>query len=402
MLVSWRRPAQGGSPPGEPCVRVAIVHYWLLAERGGEKVVRALCDLYPSAVIFTHVSDPALTGRLFPGHEIRHSFIARLPFARRQYKKYLPLMPAALEGIDLSGFDLVISSEAGPAKGVIPPPDATHVCYCHSPMRYLWDQRHIYGRSAPFLQRAMLGAVSTGLRQWDVTSAARVDRFIANSAFVARRIRKYYRRTADVAHPPVEVERFSPARRPLDRAPFSGAYLWLGQLTGYKRPDLAVAAAARLGRRLVVIGEGEEFATLRRTAPAGVTFLGRVDDATVSDALAACRALVFPGEEDFGIAPVEAMAAGTPVIAFARGGATETVVDGETGVLFRDQTVEGLADAMTRFEQSESGFAPERLAAHASRFSKASFLARMRVLIESATRSPRGADCAQQLFSPSD
>lgn len=358
-------------------MRTAIIHYWIVAERGGEKVVRALCDLFPDAVIFTHVADAALARRLYPGHEIRTTFIAKLPFARRLYQSYLPLMPLALEELDLCEFDLVLSSESGPAKGVIPQPTAFHLCYCHSPMRYIWDQYHLYRANAGLLARLAMPAFAHGLRQWDVASSARVDEFVANSGFVASRIEKYYRREASVVHPPVDVDGFASIER--DGAP--DAYLWIGQLTAYKNPDLAVEAFSRLGKRLVVVGDGERLPALKRKAADCVTFLGRADEPTLRRAIARAKALIFPAEEDFGMTPVEAMAAGVPVIALERGGALETVVEGKTGVFFREPTVESLIEAVARFERASNEFDAAALRQHARQFSPESFRMKMRELL---------------------
>ncbi|MEM1430997.1 MAG: glycosyltransferase [Pseudomonadota bacterium] len=339
--------------------------------RGGEKVLEALCRMFPEADIYTHVCVPDRLSDTLRAHRIEETFVGRLPFAARLYQKYLPLMPRALEQIDLTGYDLVISSEAGPAKGVIAPPDATHLCYCHSPMRYLWDQYHVYRNGAGLMTRALMPSMAHRLRQWDVTTAARVDRFAANSAHVAARIAKYWRRSADVIHPPVAVSDFAPA------AP--GAvqeyYLWAGELAPYKRPDLAIEAFRRMGRPLVMIGGPEK---TRRALQAGagdtVTLLGKVDFATLRRHLAQCRALIFPGEEDFGIVPVEAMASGRPVIAYGRGGALDTVRDGETGLLFEEQSVDGIIGAVERFEREVEGtIDPARLVTHASRFDEQTF-----------------------------
>ncbi len=353
-------------------MRTAIIHYWIVAERGGEKVLRALCDLFPDAVIFTHVVDRDLASKLYPGHEIRTTFINRLPLSRTKYQSYLPLMPLALEEIDLSGFDLIISSESGPAKGVVAPPGATHVCYCHSPMRYIWDHYHLYRKSAGLLARMVMPFVAHRLRQWDVTSAARVDHFIANSGFVASRIKKYYRRDARVIHPPVDVGRIMSSEAPRNDR-FEGAYLWVGQLTVYKDPQAAIAAAQRLNRKLVVIGDGDQAPALRAHQHENIQFLGRVDDATLMAAYASCRALLFPGEEDFGMTPVEAMAAGTPVIALNRGGARETVVHKKTGLLYDNDTQDALADAIVAFEAIESNFDPDDIRKHAKQFSYGAF-----------------------------
>lgn len=343
--------------------------------RGGEKVLESLCKLFPQADIFTHVYDANGVSATIRSHAVHTTSISRLPAAHRLYRSYLPFMPFALESIDLSGYDLVISSEAGPAKGVIAPPDAPHICYCHSPMRYIWDQYHVYKNGAGRLAKLTMPILAPGLRQWDVTSAARVDQFVANSMHVKNRITKYWRRDAQVVYPPVAVEDFSPA--PLsEREDF---YLWAGELVGYKRPDIMIDAFNRMGKRLVVIGGPDKARkALAARAKDNITFLGKVPFAELKSHMARCKALIFPGEEDFGIVPVEVMASGRPVIAYGRGGATETVRDGETGLLFNDQSVEGLIDAVERFENS--GLAdtdPHAIAAHTERFSERHFLASM-------------------------
>jgi glycosyltransferase involved in cell wall biosynthesis len=330
-------------------MKVAIVHYWLVGMRGGEKVLEALCRMFPEADLFTHVCAPDAISDTLNAHTIKETYIARFPFARRMYQSYLPFMPGALESLDLSGYDLVISSEAGPAKGGIAPPDAFHLCYVHSPMRYLWDQYHTYRDGAGMLAKAMMPLLAPRLRMWDVTSAARVDHFMANSTHVANRVRKYWRREADVLHPPVAVEDFAPVAQE-DLGDF---YLWAGELAPYKRPDIAIEAFRILGRPLVVIGGPEKTrAKLAANAPENVTFLGKTDFSTLKSYMARCKALVFPGEEDFGIVPVEVMASGRPVIAYGRGGALDTVKHGETGWLFKDRSVEGLVTAVEAFESS--------------------------------------------------
>ncbi|TPE49127.1 glycosyltransferase [Amaricoccus solimangrovi] len=346
-------------------MKVAIVHYWLIGMRGGERVLEALCALYPEAVIITHVADRAALSERILRHEIRETFIARLPGARKHYQKYLPLMPLALEMVDLSEFDLVISSESGPAKGVIPRPDALHVCYCHSPMRYVWDHFHVYRARAGRLTRWMMPLIAHRLRIWDVTSAARVDAFVANSHFIAQRIGTYYRREATVVAPPVAVDEFTPV------APeaVGDHYLLAGELVSYKRPDLAVEAFTRSGRKLRVIGDGDQRRALEAMAGPNVEFLGKVPFSRLREEFATCRALVFPGEEDFGIIPVELMAAGRPVIAYGRGGALDSVVPGVTGHFFAEQTPAALEEAVEEFE---SGLLPEldgaAIRAHAESF----------------------------------
>lgn len=358
-------------PPIRNDRRVAIIHYWLVGMRGGERVLEALCRMFPDADLFTHVADPATLSAVLTKHRITETRIARLPLARRVYPYYLPLMPRALEELDLSGYDLVISSESGPAKGVIPPPDAPHLCYCHSPMRYLWDQYPLHRDQAGWLTRRLMSRAAHRLRQWDVTSAARVDRFTANSRFVARRIDSYWRRAADVVPPPVAVDQF----RPAPKAELGDYYLWVGELAAYKRPDLAVEAFRQLDRPLVVIGGPDSaLPRLRARAGAKTTFLGKTSFDDLRAHMARCRALIFPGEEDFGIVPVETMAAGRPVIAYGRGGVLDTVVEGETGVFFHDQTVAALVEAVERFEACGLAAAgPEACVARARQFTEARF-----------------------------
>jgi len=367
--------------------RVALIHYWLVGMRGGEKVLEALCRMYPQADIFTHVYVPEAVSDTIRAHRVIETRVGRLPMARRLYQAYLPFMPRALEELDLTGYDLVISSEAGPAKGVIVPPDAFHLCYCHSPMRYLWDQYHVYLRSAGRLQRMVLPHVAHRLRGWDVTSAARVDAFAANSTHVAARIAKYWRREAAVVHPPVAVDDFAPA------AEVGDFYLWCGELAPYKRPDIAVEAFNRLKLPLVMIGGPEKTAErLRAQAGPTVTILGRTGFDVLRDHLARCRALIFPGEEDFGIVPVEAMASGRPVIAWDRGGARDTVVQGETGLLFPDQSVESLMEAVRRFEaEGLHRVDTAALLRHARGFEEAAFRAGIAALLPEALRPPEDA-----------
>jgi glycosyltransferase involved in cell wall biosynthesis len=356
-------------------MRVALVHYWLVTMRGGEKVLDALCELYPQAEIFTHVYVPGAVSERIRSHRVQTTFIGRLPRAEHWYKRYLPLMPLALSLLDLSGFDLVVSSESGPAKGVRVPPGAVHVCYCHTPMRYIWNMYEDYRRSADPLSRLAMPLLAPALRRWDRRTAQRVDCVVANSANVAARVRECWGREAQVIPPPVDTAGFDPTR------PAEDFYLSVGALTAYKRIDLAVEAFTRLGRKLVVVGSGECSARLKAMAGPTVSFLGHLPDAAVRDLYARCRAFVFPGEEDFGIAPVEAMAAGKPVVAYGAGGALETVLDGKTGVFFREQTPEALAEAVTRFETLT--FDPASISAHARGFDRSLFLDRMRRAIES-------------------
>lgn len=357
-------------------LKVAIVHYWLLSMRGGEKVLEALCELFPEAHIYTHVYDPTNLPPSITSRSIHTTFIQKLPFARRFYQKYLPLMPLALEQLDLTGYDLVISCESGPAKGVITRPDALHICYCHTPMRYLWDQYYLYRRNAGWLTRLLMPLLIHRLRIWDVASAARVDHFIANSVAVRARIRKFYRRESVCIAPPCDVDAFEV------QSQRDECYLYVGQLVAYKRVDLAIQACNELRKPLVIIGDGEERARLEQIAGPTIRFLGKAPFAVLKEHYSRCRALLFPGEEDFGIVPVEAMASGRPVIAFKRGGALDTVIEGTTGIYFSDQSVKSLIEAMGQFERMESEFDPAEIVRHAQGFGKQVFLRRMRKQIE--------------------
>src|SRR5580698_4377230 len=291
-------------------MKIAIIHYWLVGMRGGEKVIEALCEMYPQADIFTHVYVPEMVSHRIRQHRIIPTFINALPRPAKMYKTYLPLMPLALEQLDLSGYDLILSSESGPAKGVIAPADALHVCYCHTPMRYLWElyPDYLNDWTHSRLKRLLMRPIARNLRLWDFASAARVDRFVANSENVRRRIWKTYRRDSTVAHPPVAVETFS-YRPPED------FFLMVSELVTYKRLDYAIRHFSRTGRKLRVAGDGPEYRSLKRLAAASVEFCGRVSGSDLRDLYARARALVMPGEEDFGIAMVETLASGKPVIA---------------------------------------------------------------------------------------
>jgi len=351
-------------------MKVALVHYWLVGTRGGEKVLDALCEIYPDADVFTLVADPKKLSKAVKGHKITTSFLQKLGGVTH-YKRMLPLMPMALESFDLSGYDLIISSEAGPAKGVVPGPDARHICYCHSPMRYIWDLYPQYYKSAGVISRMVMSVFAPWLRAWDVTTASRVDHFIANSNYVANRIKRYYRRDAVVINPPVELERFSVADTVEDY------YLCAGQITPYKRVDLAVEAFTRLNKPLVVLGAGATDA-LRKIAGPTIKFVGACDDKTMASYFSRCRALVYPGVEDFGIIPLEALASGRPVVAFAKGGALETVIDDKTGILFHEQTVVSLSNAIEKMEIRHTEFDPAKLREFATGFNRPKFIERIR------------------------
>ena len=359
---------------------MALVHYWLTGMRGGERVLEEMLRLYPEADIFTHVVDRDRISPLIAQRPIVQTAVASMPFARRHYRAYLGQMPRALEELDLSAYDLVLSSEAGPAKGVIARPDATHLCYCHSPMRYIWDHYPAYRRTLGPVQRMYFSRLAHRLRQWDVTSAARVDRIVANSRFVAARVARVWGREAGVVHPPVDLDRFAPG--PADGA--RDYYLFVSELVPYKRADLVVEAFRGLGLALRVGGDGPGFAALARAAGPNVTMLGRVADGAMADLYRGARALIFPAEEDFGIVPLEAAACGTPVIAYGRGGALETVRDGVTGTFFHAQTAQAVRAAVQDFETRRDTFDPARIAAHAQGFGAARFRAEFHAEVEAA------------------
>ena len=330
-------------------MKTALLHYWLTNVRGGEKVLAALGEMFPDADIFTHAYVPENMEGMFDGRKVTESFIARLPLGRRHPQAYLPLMSLATRSLKLDGYDLVISSESGPIKGIRKRAGQRHVCYCHTPMRYLWDMHDEYYRMAGPCGKLSMKLFTSYLRREDLKSAESVDEFVANSSFVAERIKRIYGRDSVVVHPPVEVEFYGNCTR--DAGDY---YLFAGAPVKYKRLDLARAACERLGRRLVVVGGGGFTREELRSAYAGA------------------RALLFPGVEDFGIVPVEAQAAGVPVIAFRGGGALETVRDGETGVFFDRQDVESLCCAIEECEGRS--WNPDACRANARRFSKQVFL----------------------------
>jgi glycosyltransferase involved in cell wall biosynthesis len=326
--------------------RVAVVHDWLTIPGGSEQVVLELLGMFPGAELFTSVYDPSPWPAQITGRPVNASWLNRLPGATRHYPKLLPLMNGAFRSFDLSAFDLVLSSSHANAKNVRTSPGTLHVCYCHTPMRYAWEEGFLEGEEVGRATRMLLPPLLARLRRQDLAGAAGPDVFVANSAHVAERIKRYYGRESAIVHPPVDVEHYLG----LERHP-GDYYLAFGRVVPYKRVDLAVGACSRLGRRLKVAGDGRAMAAVRaRASGAGVEFLGKVADGERDALLRGARALLFPGEEDFGIVPVEAQAAGVPVIAYGLGGAEETVRDGVTGTLFAEQSESALAGAIERFE----------------------------------------------------
>lgn len=362
--------------------RIALIHYWFVNRRGGERVVEAMAEMLPQADLYSLVVDPEALPASLQNRSITTSFLQHVPGSRRWHRRMLPLYPLALELFDLSKYDLVISSESGPAKGVLTSSRTCHVCYCHSPMRYLWDFYHQYksGNSFGALSRPFFTLAAHYLRMWDTATASRVDHFVANSRNVAARVRKHYRREAAVIYPPVNVAAGYLADRIEDY------YLVVGQLVDYKRVDLAIAACNQLGRPLRIVGDGEQYPRLRKLAAETISFLGPLSDADLREQYAHCRALLFPGEEDFGIVPVEALSFGRPVIAFGRGGVTETVHGAfpgivvqkriHAGIFFREQNITSLVQAIRTFEASEDGFSPLFIRSQAERFDAPHFKGR--------------------------
>jgi glycosyltransferase involved in cell wall biosynthesis len=355
--------------------------------RGGEKVLLSLARLFPAAPIYTllHVRgsvDPELEAR-----PIRTSFLQRLPGARSRYRHYLPLFPAAVARLDLAGFDLVVSSSHSVAKGVRPPPAALHLCYCHTPMRYVWDRYDDYfgpGRVGPFARR-LIPPVAAGLRAWDAATASRVHRFAANSRYVASRIERYYGREAEVIPPPVDADFFTPGE---DRP---GTYdLVVSALAPYKRIELALEAYRGSGWPLRVVGTGPEEARLRALAPSEARFLGRVDDVTLRELYRGCRAVVMPGVEDVGIVPLEAMACGRPAVVYGEGGGPESVEPGRTGLVFSAPEPESLRQALATLDSA--CFDRLALRARAEEYRRGVFEARFRDFVDRA-RADAMAKC---------
>lgn len=364
-------------------MKTAIIHYWLVTMRGGEKMLEALLDIFPDADIYTHVYNPCAVSDKINAHRIYTSYINNLPFAKRLYQKYMPLMPHALNGFNLQKYDLIISSEAGPVKGVVPNPDAYHICYCHSPMRYLWDMYHEYYAGASLPVRFFMKRLVPSLRLWDISSANLVDRFITNSRYSAKRIKRYYNREAEVVFGPAQVEQYlTVERQPED------FYLFFGQAVVYKRLDIAVEACIRSGRKLVVAGAGlKEKDKKKYGASELIQFMGRVSDDELKNLYARAKALLFPGIEDLGLVPIEANAAGCPVIAYRKGGVLDTVKENETGIFFDEQSPAALMKAMDRFEAMEAHFQNRTLfTRQVQQFSKTAFINRIERIVAERLR----------------
>lgn len=347
-------------------MKVAIVHEWLTVYGGSERVVEEIHKLFPEAPIYALVYDKDNMPERFKQYDIRTTFVQKMPFAKKKYPNYLPLMPRAFEALDLTEYDLVLSSSTACAKGVITRSDAIHICYCHTPMRYAWEFYYEYTREMNKFKRFIIGFFMHKIRMWDRLAADRVDYFIANSNYIKGRIGKYYRRESKVIFPPVNTHLYHIEKK-------EDFYLIVSRMVTYKRVDLAVDAFNELRLPLIIIGGGPEEKKLKAKAKSNIQFLGRLTDEEIVSYYARSKAFIFPGEEDFGITPIEAQAAGTPVIAYGRGGALDTVIDGQTGILFHEQTVEALVEAVKQFEKQGVTLSANEIKDRSERFSVTRF-----------------------------
>jgi len=362
-------------------MKVALIHDWLTGMRGGERCLEVFCELFPQAQLYTLLHVPGSVSPLIEKMPIKTSFIQNLPFSKRGYRKYLPLFPMAVESFNLKGYDLILSCSHCVAKGIIPPPDALHISYMLTPMRYAWDMyREYFGTS----KNKLIPFFIHYLRMWDVTSSQRVDHFLCISKHVQNRIMKFYRREAEVIHPPVEISRFRLGNKKED------FFLIVSSLVPYKGVDLAIKAFGQLGYPLKIIGSGLEEKRLKSMSQSNVEFLGWQPDEIVADYYYKCKALIFPGEEDLGLVPLEAMACGTPVIAYGRGGALETIISynlknkgGETttGIFFYEQSVASLIDAVQQFYRIEKKFNSSAIRKHALQWDREIFKKKMKKII---------------------
>lgn len=347
-------------------MKIAIVHEWLTIYGGSERVVEALHELYPDAPIYCMVYDAQRMPKRFQQYDIRPTFLQKVPLAKKHYQMFLPLMPYAYEQLDLTEYDVVLVSSSACAKGIITRSNAVQICYCHTPTRYAWEFYYDYIKNFGTIKKLLVGWFMHHIRIWDRLAADRVDYFVANSHYIQQRIRKYYRRESVVLFPPVNTHLYQ-------LGPKEDFYLIVSRLVPYKRVDLAVQAFNRLGLPLVVIGDGSEAEQLQKQAHKNIQFLGRLSDEEIAGWYSRAKAFVFCGEEDFGITPVEAQAAGTPVIAYGHGGVLDTVIDGKTGVYFYEPTVDSLLQAIQQFETTGVAYDARQIKEHAEQFSLSRF-----------------------------
>ncbi|MBI3671388.1 glycosyltransferase [Candidatus Azambacteria bacterium] len=359
-------------------MKVALVHDYLTQYGGAERVLEAFCEIYPDAPIYTLLYDEKLVREKFPGRKVYASFLQNVPFARKRHRSFLVLMPLAIEQFDLSGYDLVISDTASYAKGVITLPSTKHICYCHTPTRYAWDDSHKYIRDFPFpgFIKKFIPYFMTYIRTWDFQASQRPDFYLANSNFVAQRLEKYYKQKAEVAHPPVDISKFYISK---DQGKAGEYFLMVGRLLSYKKFDLAISAFSKTGLPLKVVGDGPERKKLEKIAGKNVEFFGALSDDELRGYYQKAKALIFPQEEDFGIVPLEAMACGRPVIAYRAGGAKETVVEGVTGIFYDSQTEDAIIDAVERFKKMH--FDSKLIREHSLKFSKDIFKEKIKKII---------------------
>lgn len=373
-------------------MRVAVVHDWLTVTGGAERVLAEILALFPQADLYTLLDQlPASERGFLAGRKITTSFLQKIPFIRRTYRAFLPLMPLAVEQWDFSQYDLVISSSYAVVKGVITGPDTLHLSYIHSPMRYGWDMQAAYFERAGFgmIRRLLAGVFLHRLRIWDHVSSQRIDVLLANSRFVAGRIRKLYRRDAQVVHPPVDLQRFSPPPPHSPPRPSEDFFLTVSRLVPYKRVDLMVEAFAKMpDLSLVIIGDGPEMEAIRGKATPNIQILGALPDAQVTDYMQRCRAFLFAAIEDFGITPLEAQACGKPVIALAKGGALETLTQ-DSAIFYPEQTADALCDAVRKLTSGAVSISDEDCRANAGRFSPEQFRQRLRSAIDTALEEHR-------------
>lgn len=365
-------------------MKVALIHDYLIQIGGAERVLEALCEIFPDAPIYTLLYDEKSTNGIFKDRKIKTSFLQKIPFAKKNHRYFLALMPLAIERLDLSEFDLIVSSSSSYAKGITKPKNALHICYCHTPLRYAWDdtKKFIEESHYPRFVKLFIPFIINKIKKWDLKAASKVNYFIANSNFIADKIKKYYKRDAEVIYPPVKLtENLKLKTENLKKDYF----LIVSRLLPYKRVDIAIQAFNELGLKLKIVGAGPARKNLEKMAGKNIEFLGSIHDEELVDVYSDCVAFIFPQEEDFGITAVEAQMAGRPVIAFKAGGALESIIEGKTGIFFKKQNKDSLIDAVKRFKNMK--FNEDDIKAHAQKFSKEEFKKKMKEFVDNKSRN---------------